>query len=119
MGAKLIEKHFCFDNLETVDSFFSMNPIDFKKMVSDIRDVEKAIGSISYNVSESAKQSLNGRRSIYVSENIKKGEIITSKNIKCIRPSHGLEPKYFDEVIGKKAVKDLFVGDRLSFKALE
>jgi N-acetylneuraminate synthase/pseudaminic acid synthase len=119
MGAKLIEKHICQDDLETVDSFFSMNPQNFKKMIIEIRQVEKAIGTISYNVSESAKQSLNGRRSIYISKAIKKGEQLSANNIKCIRPSHGLEPKYYATVLGKKVIKDLYPGDRLSLELIE
>lgn len=119
LGAKLVEKHICIDKIDSVDSFFSMNPSEFKRMVNEIREVEKAIGEISYKVTNSAKQSLNGRRSIYVSQDIKKGAKISTENIKCIRPSHGLEPKYYEEVLGKKATKDLFIGDRLTLDFME
>lgn len=119
IGAKLIEKHICIEGVESVDSFFSMNPSEFKKMVTEIREVEKSLGGISYEISKSAMQSINGRRSLYISKDIKKGEKITSQNIKCVRPSFGLEPKYYEEVLGKKATKDLFVGDRLSFDVIK
>lgn len=119
MGAKLIEKHICHDEIETVDSFFSMNPENFKQMIIEIRQVEKAIGCISYDVSNSAKQSLNGRRSLYISKEIKKGEQLSIDNIKCIRPAHGLAPKYYELVLGKKVLKDLYPGDRLSLDLIE
>lgn len=119
LGAKLIEKHICIGEVESVDSFFSINSTEFKKMVARIREVEAAIGEISYEISNSAKQSLSGRRSIYVSRDIKKGEIISKKNIKCIRPSHGMDPKHYDEILGKKVTKNLFAGDRLTFDVIE
>ena len=88
-------------------------------MVSKVRDIEKAMGNISYKVSESAHESINGRRSIYVSENIKSGEEINANNIKCVRPAHGIEPKNYKKAIGKKAKKDLKKGERLTWDVLE
>jgi sialic acid synthase SpsE len=96
-----------------------MNPENFKQMIIEIRQVEKAIGSISYDVSNSAKQSLNGRRSLYIFKEIKKGEQLSTDNIKCIRPAHGLAPKYYELVLGKKVLKDLYPGDRLSLDLIE
>jgi pseudaminic acid synthase len=119
LGAKLIEKHFCINGLETVDSFFSIVPDEFREMVQKVRDLEKALGSVSYEVSKSAHESINGRRSIYVSKNIKPGDEINRGNIKCVRPSFGLEPKYFNKVIGKKAKKQLQKGDRLTWDVIE
>ena len=117
MGAKVIEKHLTLNNAsKTVDSFFSSNPEEFKEMVKGIRNVEKAKGKISYQISKRAKMNLTGRKSIYVIKEIKKNEIFTDKNIRCIRPSFGLHPKYFYWVLGKKSKRNLKPGQRLTLK---
>ena len=112
-GASLIEKHFCLPGEESVDSFFSMQPEEFKKLVEKIRDFEVALGSVSYDITESAKQSINGRRSLYVAKDISKGEVITRDNLKCVRPAHSLHPKYYEEILGKHSKKKLKKGDRI------
>ena len=113
IGANMIEKHLIDNNKKTVDSFFSLNHKDFKKLVNQIRQNEIAFGKITYKISESSTKNLNGRRSLYVVKKIKKDERITYTNIKSIRPSFGLHPKYLKKVLGKKARKDLNFGDRL------
>lgn len=116
MGAKVIEKHFCLNrNIENPDSSFSMEPHEFKKMVQDIRAAERAIGKISYNLSDKENQSKIFRRSIFIVENIKKGEKFTEKNIRIIRPGDGLKPKYYDEILGKTASCDIERGTPLSW----
>ena len=119
LGSKILEKHLCLDGDETVDSFFSLTPDLFKKMIVQIRELEDAMGSISYDISPSAMGSIKGRRSLYVSKNIKAGETLSSENIKCVRPSYGLHPKYYDYILGKQANVDLMRGDRLSLKDLD
>ncbi|NBO71413.1 MAG: pseudaminic acid synthase [Bacteroidetes bacterium] len=120
LGANVIEKHITLDSGdETVDSFFSTGEKEFAYMVSGIRLVEKAIGKINYDISPTALKSINGRRSLYVSDRIKKGEIFTPSNIKCIRPAYGLHPQYYENIIGRKAKVDLEAGDRLSWDVAE
>ena len=119
LGAKIIEKHFILDNENTPDSFFSMNFNEFKIMVTKIRSVEKALGSINYNYTKSMLKNISSRRSLYVSKPIKKGDTITRFNIKSIRPAFGLHPKHYAEIIGKKVKLDLHVGDRLTMDILE
>ncbi len=120
MGAKIIEKHFTISRqIENPDSSFSMEPQEFKQMVEDVRAAERAIGKVSYELSEKEKESLIFRRSIFVVENIKEGDLITEKNVRVIRPGYGLEPKYFDEVLGKKALKDIERGTPLSWSMIE
>ena len=82
-------------------------------MVKKIREIEICKGKISYVISKSSSKNLNGRKSLYVIKNIKKGEVISAKNIKSIRPSFGLHPKYFKKILGKKVKKNLFFGDRV------
>lgn len=116
LGAKIIEKHFCISrDIENPDSSFSMEPDEFKQMVNDIRQAEKAIGVVSYGPTKQESTNVVFRRSIYCVEDIKKGELITKDNIRVIRPGYGLAPKYYDELIGQKALCDIKRGDRMSF----
>tara|TARA_B100000035_G_scaffold315095_1_gene333877 strand:+ start:1602 stop:2645 length:1044 start_codon:yes stop_codon:yes gene_type:complete len=119
LGAKIIEKHFILNDEITPDSFFSMSFDEFKIMVTKIRNVEKALGSINYDYTKSMLKNINSRRSLYVSKPIKKGDVITKFNIQSIRPAFGLHPKYYDKIIGKKVKLDLQIGDRLTIDIIE
>lgn len=120
MGAKVIEKHFTISRqIENPDSSFSMEPQEFKQMVEDVRAAERAIGIVSYEPSEKEKESLIFRRSIFVVENIKEGDVFTENNVRVIRPGYGLEPKYYDDVLGKKSLKDIERGTPLSWSMIE
>lgn len=120
LGASLIEKHFTLDDVtKTVDSFFSSGEKEFSLMVEGIRLVEKALGKVNYDIAPSALSSIRGRRSLYVSSDIKAGEIITDTNIKSVRPSFGLHPKYFKQILGKRVKRDLYTGDRLDLDSIE
>lgn len=120
LGAVLIEKHFTISEAgESVDSFFSLDEVQFRELVLGVRDVENSVGSVTYELSEKARENLSGRRSIYVAENIQKGEFFSKENIKVVRPGHGLHPKYYEEVLGKKAKVALCRGDRLSWGLIE
>lgn len=119
-GAKIIEKHFILDrSIGGADASFSMNENEFKSMVVNVREAEKAIGEIDYKLSEKQLKGKDFSRSLYVVENIKNGNVITEKNIRSIRPGFGLHPKYYDEVLGKKVKRDLEKGDRLQLIDLE
>jgi pseudaminic acid synthase len=117
LGAVFIEKHFNLnDNKKTIDSFFSTKEDEFRNLIASIRKVEKIKGNFKYILSRSSKKNFKGRRSIYVSKEIKKNEIITQKNIKVVRPGTGLHPKFFRKILGRKSRKKLFLGERLSLK---
>lgn len=108
LGAKIIEKHFILDrNMGGPDSEFSMEPHEFKHMVDSIRNVEMALGKISYELSDKIKANKEFSRSLFVVKDIKKGEIITEDNVRSIRPSFGLAPKYLKNILGKPVKKDL------------
>ena len=114
-GAKIIEKHFILDrSIGGPDASFSMNEQEFTEMVKAIREAEKAIGIVDYNLTEKQKKGRDFSRSLYVVENIKKGEIITEKNVRSIRPGFGLHPKYYKEILGKTAQDDMFAGARFT-----
>ena len=112
LGASVIEKHIVISKEEkTVDSFFSLDSEEFKNMVTMVRNAEAALGTETYNVYDQVN--LHGRRSLYITEDIKKGSRITEYNIASVRPGMGLHPKHYDEVIGKTVNQDLKKGDRL------
>jgi pseudaminic acid synthase len=97
----IIEKHFTLNRRNGgVDSKFSIEPDEMMKLVNEVNSAWKSIGKIKYGCTESEKKSLNHRKSIYITKDMKKGEIITQKNIKVNRPAFGLHSKYFDKVIG-------------------
>jgi len=96
-----------------------MEPDEFKDMVEKVRGAEKALGEVGYDISEKEKKSRKFRRSIFITEDIKKGEEFTEDNIKIIRPGDGLKPKYYDEFIGKKANQDLKKGNPLRWGVTE
>ncbi|MBM4158765.1 MAG: pseudaminic acid synthase [Ignavibacteria bacterium] len=117
LGAKIIEKHFILDRkLGGPDSAFSLEPHEFKTMVNAIREVEKALGKVTYELSEKVKSNRVFSRSLFVVKNIKKGDIFTRENIRSIRPGYGLHPKYYFEILGKTASCDIEEGEPLKWE---
>ena len=113
-GAKIIEKHFILNKkIGGPDASFSLDENEFNKMVKSIRDAESSIGKIDFELSEKQKSAKVFSRSLYVINDIKKGELFTEKNIKSIRPGFGIHPKYFFKIIGKKSTQDINKGSRL------
>lgn len=114
LGAKVIEKHLTLDRaLGGEDSGFSLNADEFAQMVKAVRDTEKVLGKVDYTVNLANRQSA---RSLFVVKDIKKGEKFTKENIRSIRPSNGLHPRYYEEVLGKTANQDLKFGTPLSLE---
>jgi pseudaminic acid synthase len=113
-GAKVIEKHFIIDkSIGGADCEFSLDRDDFSKLVESIRETEKLMGVVDYSLNEKREKQRRFARSLYISKDIKKGEIITLENIKSVRPGYGLHPKYLNDILGKKANKSYKLGDRL------
>lgn len=111
LGARVIEKHFILDkSIGGADCEFSMEAKDFKKLVQDIRDTEQLLEGV--DTFQDKKDGRKYARSIYVSAEIKQGDILNEKNLKSVRPSYGMHPKYLHEVLGTKAKKDYHFGDR-------
>ena len=120
IGARIIEKHFILDRkMGGPDSSFSLEPNEFKKMVDEIRQVELALGEVDFELSDKIKKSRTFARSLFVVKDITAGDRFTEKNVRSIRPSHGLAPKYFYEILGKKATKDIERGTPLSWDLIE
>lgn len=117
LGACVIEKHFAVSRSHhSCDSEFSLEPSEFKSMVDAVRLVEKALGGIHYGGTDQETVAKGHRRSLFVVENIKAGEVLTEKNIRSIRPGNGLLPKYWDDVLGKKAACDIPRGTPLKWE---
>ncbi len=120
LGAQMIEKHFIIDrSIGGPDSSFSMNEVEFTQMVKDIRMVEKAMGEVSYELTDKMKSSRDHSRSLYVVEDIKAGEELTEKNLRSVRPGFGLAPKYLNDCLGKHVNCDLEKGDRFTLEYLK
>ncbi|MEI2428170.1 pseudaminic acid synthase [Priestia megaterium] len=119
LGATVIEKHFTLNRADGgVDSAFSMEPEEMKSLVKETESAWQALGKITYGPTEKEKNSLQFRRSVYVAKDMKAGEQFTAENIKIIRPGHGLEPKYYDRVVGTTAKQDIKAGTPLNWNLL-
>jgi len=115
LGAKVIEKHFILDkSIGGADADFSMDKEEFAAMVQAIRDTEKLLGKVDYSMTEQKRKSRQFARSLYVTKDIKKGEIFTEENIRSVRPGYGMHPKYLKEILGKAAQKDYKFGMRFN-----
>lgn len=114
LGASVVEKHFILDrSIGGPDAAFSMQKDDFSLMVQSIRNVEKALGVVKYKEDPSQIPGREFSRSLYIAEDIKEGDIITERNVRSVRPGYSLHPKYLFEVLGKKANKNLYKGNRV------
>lgn len=119
LGATVIEKHFTLSRADGgVDSAFSMEPSEMKALVEETERAWQALGKVTYGPTEKEKASLKFRRSIYVCKDIEQGEIFSKENIKVVRPGYGLEPKYWDSIIGKISKKKIKAGTPLTFSDL-
>ena len=114
LGAKVIEKHFILDkSIGGADAEFSMDREAFASMIKEIRATEKLLGSVHYGMTQKRKESRRFSRSLYVAQNIKKGELFTNKNIRSVRPGYGMHPKYLNDILGKVANRNYEFGEAL------
>lgn len=119
LGACIVEKHFTLSrSVPGPDSAFSLEPHEFKAMVDAIRTVEKALGEVHYGAGEQEAKSRAFRRSLFVVEDVKAGEVFTPGNVRSIRPGCGLHTRYLDEVIGRRATRDIKRGTPLNWSLI-
>lgn len=119
LGAKIIEKHFILDrSIGGPDSSFSMDESEFKSMVKSIREAEVSVGTIDYNLTEKQLKGRDSSRSLYVVEDVRKGQVVSEKNVRSIRPGFGLHPKYLPQVLGKRFRYDIEKGARFSLNLI-
>ena len=120
LGVKMVEKHFTLRRADGgPDGAFSMEPEEFSRMVKDIRIMEKALGSSEYKLTPTQELEHGGSRSLFVVKDIAKGEVLTSENIRSIRPGNGLHTMYYEEVLGKKAKTFLRKGTPLQWELID
>ncbi|WP_256961508.1 pseudaminic acid synthase [Thermoanaerobacterium thermosaccharolyticum] len=120
LGAKIIEKHFTLSrSMGGPDAAFSLEPEEFSQMVRSVREVEKALGDVSYELSAKTMKSREFSRSLFVVKDVKEGEIFTEENVRSIRPGFGLHPKYYKYILGKKAAKDIDKGTPLNWDLID
>jgi pseudaminic acid synthase len=115
LGAKVIEKHFILDKaIGGPDADFSLDEPEFTEMVKAVRDTEKLLGKVCYDISEKVKNNRKFARSLFVVQDVKAGDIISEKNIRSIRPGYGLHPKYYYDILGKTFSENIERGTPLS-----
>jgi pseudaminic acid synthase len=120
LGASIIEKHFTLSrSVPGPDSAFSLEPAEFKEMVGAVRTVEKALGAVRYGPMGEETKSLFFRRSLFVVQDMRAGELFTNVNVRSIRPSHGLHPRHLWDVLGRRAAADIARGTPLTWELVE
>lgn len=119
LGASVIEKHFTLSRADGgVDAAFSLEPDEMAQLVRECRAAALAMGEVRYEMAEQEKKSLQFRRSLYIAEDMETGEVITEKNLRRIRPGHGLSPKYYGMILGKRVNQDVKRGTPMSWDLL-
>ncbi|BAO75052.1 pseudaminic acid synthase [Winogradskyella sp. PG-2] len=120
MGAKIIEKHFILNrDIGGADASFSMNEEEFTAMVKAVREAESAIGEIDYSLTEKQRKGRDFCRSLYVVEDIKAGETLTKNNVRSVRPGFGMHPKFYKDILNKKAAVSIEKGTALHRSHIE
>lgn len=120
LGARVIEKHFILDRgMGGADSAFSLEPAEFRAMVDAVRDTEKLMGTVTYELSPKSLKSREFSRSLFVAEEVKAGDILTTRNVRSVRPGFGLPPKYLPEILGRHFTADCPKGTPLDWDLIQ
>lgn len=120
LGAKVIEKHFTLSRADGgVDAAFSLEPLEMSQLVRECNRAYEALGQVSYTVQEQERKSIVFRRSLYVVQDMRAGDVLTENKVRSIRPGLGLAPKYYETVLGRKVKCDVSRGTALSWDIIE
>ena len=120
LGATVIEKHFTLRRADGgVDSTFSMEPEEMQSLVVETKRAHQALGEVRYGPTLKEEASLIYRRSLYFTEDMKKGDVINKDNMRAIRPGLGLPPKYYSELLGRKVATDIKKGTPVALELVE
>lgn len=120
LGATVIEKHFTLSRADGgVDAAFSLEPDEMAQLVRECRAAALAMGEVRYKMAEQEKKSLQFRRSLYIAEDMRAGDVLTEKNLRRIRPGHGLSPKHYDALLGRQVKCDVKRGTPVSWALVE
>jgi pseudaminic acid synthase len=119
LGATVIEKHFILDkSIGGPDADFSLDLKEFTELVDKVRDTEKLLGKVSYEISDKVKKNRKFARSLFIVNDVVFGDIITYENVRSIRPGYGMHPKYLKEIIGKKFNKNIEKGTPMNWDSI-
>ena len=119
LGATVIEKHFTLNRADGgVDSAFSMEPAEMTQLVVETERAWQALGQVSYGATEAEKKSVVFRRSLYIVQDMKAGEVLTRKNLRAIRPGLGLPTKFIEQLLGKRIARDAKRGTAVTWDLL-
>lgn len=119
LGATVIEKHFTLSRAEGgVDSAFSLEPQELAQLVTETERAWHALGTVKYGGTAAEEKSRSFRRTLYIAKDVKAGDVLTSENVRIVRPGHGLHPRFYEQVIGRRASRDLKKGTALAWDLL-
>ncbi len=117
LGARMVEKHMTLRRSDGgPDAAFSMEPQEFKEMVDNIRTLEKALGRVSYDLSDKQLREREHSRSLFVARDMRAGEVFTPENLRSVRPADGLHTMYYEQLLGKKITRDAKLGTPMSWE---
>ncbi len=115
-GATVVEKHFTLSRADGgVDSTFSMEPEEMSRLVVETEQAWRSLGAVRYGPTEAERPSLRFRRSLYICRDMKAGDVFTVENVRSVRPAMGLPPRFLDDVLGRKVVRDVSMGTALTW----
>jgi len=119
LGATVIEKHFTLNRADGgVDSTFSLEPAELKSLVTETERAWQSLGAVSYGTTKQEEASLKFRRSLYITQDLKAGDVLTPRNMRTIRPGYGMPPKHYNELLGKQVKADVSKGTPLSWNLI-
>jgi N-acetylneuraminate synthase len=117
LGVCIIEKHFTLNRADGgVDASFSLEPEEFKNLVIEVGRAFYSLGEVKYELTEKEKKSLQFKRSLYVVKDLKDGDILSTENVRSIRPGYGLHTRYYESILGRKVKTDIKAGTPISFE---
>jgi len=120
VGASMIEKHFTLSRAEGgVDSAFSIEPAELSSLVAETERAWKSLGVVKYGPTEAELKSLSFRRSVYVAEDMKAGDLFTRQNLRIVRPANGLHPRFYEQLLGRRVNRDAEIGTPMSWDLLQ
>ena len=120
LGGKVVEKHLTLSRADGgVDAAFSMEPDEFKEMVSNIRIVEKALGKVTYELGDKQIAEREHSRSLFIAQDMKAGDVFTPENLRSVRPGFGLHTKYYEALLGKQASRDVSMGTPVDWSLMK
>jgi N-acetylneuraminate synthase len=118
-GATVIEKHFTLRRADGgVDSTFSLEPEEMRSLVVETERAWQSLGHVSYGTVDAEKKSLIFRRSIYIAQDVKAGDVLSRENLRCVRPGFGLAPRHYEELLGRRVRRDVAKGTRMQWELL-